>query len=301
MADATDNTATLTVRDKVGAYLQLTKPSIMMLVLVTGATALVLEQSMVNRPLDFFLVMLGLFLTGGSANALNQYLEREVDAKMSRTKRRRPLPMGRISPASALAFSIGIGVAGTALFWFRFNPLSAMIALATILFYAFFYTLYLKPNTAQNIVIGGAAGAMAPVIAWAAAAGTLTYTPWMLFLIVFLWTPPHFWALALYLKDDYRAVDYPMMPVAHGDDVTFRHMVIYSIALVAISLVLYDISVLYVVVAVILGGQFLRKVLAAQKAQTTESEQRLFRFSIVYLFALFLTMIVEGLRSNFGA
>jgi protoheme IX farnesyltransferase len=301
MADATDNTTALTFRENVGAYLQLTKPSIMMLVLVTGATALVLEQSMVERPLDFFLVMLGLFLTGGSANALNQYLERDVDAKMSRTKRRRPLPMGRISPANALVFSIVIGIAGTALFWIYFNPLSAMIALATIIFYAFFYTLYLKPNTAQNIVIGGAAGAMAPVIAWAAAAGTLTYVPWILFLIVFLWTPPHFWALALYLKDDYRAVDYPMMPVSRGDDVTFRHMVVYSIALVAISLVLYDIGIFYVVVAAALGGQFLRKVLAAQKAQTIESEQRLFRFSIVYLFALFLTMIVEGLRSNFGA
>jgi protoheme IX farnesyltransferase len=224
-----------------------------------------------------------------------------VDAKMARTKRRRPLPMGRITPRAALIFSIAIGIGGVALFWVCFNPLSALISLATIHFYAFFYTLYLKPNTAHNIVIGGAAGAMAPVIAWAAVAGSLTYVPWILFLIVFLWTPPHFWALALYLKDDYRAVDYPMMPVSRGDDVTFRHMVGYSIALIAISLLLYDIGVFYVIVATVLGGQFLRKVLVAQKAQTTESEQRLFRYSIVYLFALFMTMIAEGLWSNFSA
>jgi len=187
-------------------YLALTKPTIMVLVVITGATGLVLQQDFTYQPWSALLVLCGLFLTGGSANALNQYFERDLDARMERTSKRRPLPMHRLGPNEALFFAVAIGVAGVLLFGLCFNLLSAALAGGTILFYGLFYTLYLKPRTAQNIVIGGAAGAMAPVIAWAAAAGDLSLTPWVLFLVIFLWTPPHFWALALYLREDYEAV-----------------------------------------------------------------------------------------------
>ncbi len=281
-------------------YLQLTKPSIMMLVVVTGATGLVMEKTFLSQPLDFLLVLAGLFLTGGSANALNQYFERELDAKMTRTAKRRPLPTGRISAGRALAFTIVIGVAGVALFAWRFNILSAALALGTVLFYGFFYTLWLKPNTTQNIVIGGAAGAMAPVIAWAAAAGTIANpVPWILFGIIFLWTPPHFWALALYLKDDYRKVDLPMLPVIKGDEATLTQIWYYTLAVVAISLSLlwWAPGILYAVAAVYFGAMFINKSFIARREQTEISERKLFGYSILYLFALFFSIIIEGLAT----
>jgi len=281
---------------KLSACLQLTKPEIMLLVLVTGATGLVMEGHFLARPLDFGLVMLALFLTGGSANALNQYFEREIDARMSRTRRRRPLPMGRLTPNEALGFAVGIGVAGVVLLAWRFNLLSAALGLGTILFYGLLYTLLLKPHTAQNIVIGGAAGAMAPVIAWAAAAGNLALTPWLLFLVIFLWTPPHFWALALYYQDDYREVKLPMMPVVAGELSTLRQMFGYSILLVLVSFaLLFYAGWLYGVVAVVLGAWFLHRCLVALRTRARQAEFALFKFSIVYLFALFGALIVEGL------
>jgi protoheme IX farnesyltransferase len=281
-------------------YLQLTKPSIMMLVVVTGATGLVMEKAFLSQPLDFLLVLVGLFLTGGSANALNQYFERELDAKMTRTAKRRPLPTGRISAGSALAFAILIGLAGVALFAWRYNILSAALALGTVLFYGFFYTLWLKPNTTQNIVVGGVAGAMAPVIAWAAVAGTVAGpVPWILFGIIFLWTPPHFWALALYLKDDYRKVDLPMLPVIKGDEATLTQIWYYTLAVVAISLSLlwWAPGILYAVAAVYFGAMFINKSFIARRDRTESSERQLFGYSILYLFALFFSIIIEGLAT----
>ena len=268
----------------------------MLLVLITGASALVMEGRFVHHPTDFLLVMLGLFLTGGSANALNQYFERDIDSQMSRTRRRRPLPLGNIGKNEALLFAIVIGVIGVALFAFRFNLLSALLSLITIIFYGLFYTLWLKPNTHQNIVIGGAAGAMAPVIGWAAAANSLTFEPWLLFLIIFLWTPPHFWALALYLKEDYKKVNLPMLPIVKGDDVTLRQMLYYTIALVVISLslVLFRSSLFYFTVAIVLGAIFIKKALAVKKSKSHQEERGLFKYSILYLLGLFLTIIVDG-------
>lgn len=278
-----------------GAYLQLTKPTIMLLVLVTGATALVLEGSFLAQPLKFFLVLLGLYLTGGCANAMNQYFEREVDARMKRTAKRRPLPQGIISPASALVFSVSIGVIGVALFWFAFNPLTALLSLGTILFYSLFYTLYLKPNTYQNIVIGGAAGAMAPVGAWTAATGSMALMPWAIFLIVFLWTPPHFWALALFCKEDYREVGYPMLPVLKGDDATHNQILLYSLALIAVSMLPLAAGAawFYAGTAAILGLIFLQRVLKARKSRKTADVRRLFGYSIVYLFAVCAALMID--------
>lgn len=277
-------------------FIQLTKPTIMLLVIFTGATALVMEGSALVSSGRFWLILAALYLTGGSANALNQCLEREIDRKMTRTSARRPLPQGHLGIVEAYAFSIIAGLSGVVMFGLLFNWFSAALALGTILFYSFFYTLYLKPNTDQNIVIGGAAGAMGPIIAWAAVSGEITLTPVLLFLLVFLWTPPHFWALALFCKEDYEKIGMPMMPVVRGDDETLRWILYYSLALIALSFVLLTVSgvgVLYALTAVGLGGEFLRRVLLAKRRATPNADRRLFGFSLIYLFGLFLSLIVD--------
>lgn len=272
----------------------------MLLVVVTGAAGLVVQGELLARPWSFMLVMLGLFCAGGSANALNQYFEREIDSRMARTRRRRPLPTGHISSRGALLFAVCIGVVGVLLFFFCFNLLSALLALGTIVFYGFFYTLLLKPNTHQNIVIGGAAGAMGPVIAWAAAANNLSLAPWLMFLVIFLWTPPHFWALALYLKEDYEKVKLPMLPIVKGEVAALQYIWWYTLAMVAISLVLalYGTGIGYWVVAVVLGYGFIRKALQAKARRTKQAEFGLFKYSIVYLLALFCCLIVEGMLKS---
>lgn len=278
-------------------YLQLTKPTIMLLVLFTGATALVLEGSFLDDPLKFLLVMVGLYLTGGSANALNQYFEREIDAKMERTAMRRPLPMHHVGARQALFFAVAIGAVGVLLFWYLFNMLTAAMSLATLLFYALFYTLFLKPHTWHNIVIGGAAGAMAPVGAWAAATGDTAVMPWLLFLLIFLWTPPHFWALALYCKEDYIKARLPMLPVVKGDEATYRQILIYSVALIAVSLAVFAVGAgwSYLAAAVVLGIYLMKYALKARREKTVKSMKGLFGYSIVYLFGLFAALILDTL------
>ncbi len=268
----------------------------MLLVLFTGATALFMEGSMVHEPGKFLLMMIGLYLTGGCANALNQYFERHIDAQMDRTKKRRPLPMGEIGATHALIFSISIGAIGVLMFALVFNFLTAILSLATILFYSLFYTLYLKPNTPQNIVIGGAAGAMAPVGAWAAATGQMAVAPWIMFAIVFLWTPPHFWSLALFCKDDYVKAKLPMMPVIKGDDATLKQMFYYTLALVVMSLALiwFHSGLVYAVVAVVLGFFFIKKAYRVMQDKSEKLIRGLFGYSIVYLFVLFFAMIVDS-------
>ncbi len=280
---------------RLGYYIQLTKPTIMLLVLFTGGTALVMEGSLLHDPLKFLLVLVGLYLTGGSANALNQYFEREIDAKMERTARRRPLPLHFLGPREALTFAITIGLVGVILFGVFFNWLTAAMSLATLLFYALFYTLFLKPYTWHNIVIGGAAGAMAPVGAWAAATGQTAVAPWLLFLIIFLWTPPHFWALALYCKEDYIKARLPMLPVIKGDDATFRQILIYTYALILVSLAVFAVGAgwFYLVVALGLGGYLLKKAMVARRLKTVPAMRGLFGFSIIYLFGLFLALIAD--------
>jgi protoheme IX farnesyltransferase len=280
---------------KLREYLQLTKPTILLLVLLTGATALVLEGSLTHAPLRFLEVMIGLALTGGCANALNQYFERDIDAQMGRTRARRPLPRHSLEPQAALIFAIVIGVLSLALFAIRFNLLAAACALGTILFYSFFYTLWLKPKTHLNIVIGGAAGAMAPIIAWAAATGSLAVTPWILFLIIFLWTPPHFWALALCVKRDYQSVAIPMLPVIKGDAETRRQILIYTFWMVAISLalLLVKVGLLYLLIALCLGGLFVWKAFKVWRQNENTQAWGLFKYSIIYLFGLFIAMMAD--------
>lgn len=281
---------------KTVALLKLTKPTIVMLVLVTGAAALVMEGHFVRQPRNFLLVMIGLFLTGGAANALNQYFERNRDANMTRTSRKRPLPAGTVTPGEALAFSIVTMVAGLLLFGFCFNWLSAGLALATIVFYSFFYTLWLKPRTHLNIVIGGAAGAMGPIIAWAAATNSLAMAPWVLFLIIFFWTPPHFWALAMCLKEDYRRVGLPMLPVVRGDRETIRQIMGYTLILVGVSLslLLFGAGTIYLVLAALLGFGFVALVARLQRENTTRRAWGVFGYSIIYLFLLFIGVMVDA-------
>jgi protoheme IX farnesyltransferase len=278
-------------------YIGLTKPRVMVLVVLSAVTALIMEGSAIAHPLDFLLITFSIYLAGGSANALNQYFEREIDARMTRTRKRRPLPLKNLKPWQALLFAIFIGFASIAIFALLFNWLSALLALGTILFYGFFYTLWLKPNTDQNIVIGGAAGAMAPLIAWAAAAGSLALTPAILFLIVFIWTPPHFWALALYFKDDYKRVGLPMLPIMRGESSTLNHIYFYTIILFAVSLGLLAAhsGPIYAGAALILGGLFIQKALHARRKKTRELQWALFGYSIVYLFGLFFAMIIDSI------
>lgn len=278
-------------------FLQLTKPTIMFMVIVTGAAALVFEGSLLSNLPMFALALLGLYLTGGSANALNQYFERDIDAQMARTKNRRPLPQHKLSPRQALVFSVGIGVSGVAIFAVFFNTLSALLALVTVLFYGFIYTLILKPKTHLNIVIGGAAGAMAPPIAWAAATGTVSAAAWVLALVIFMWTPPHFWALALFRKSDYVKVGLPMMPVVKGDRATLNQIAVYTILLVGVSLAfsLLGASYIYTIGAVVLGAVFVQKAFATRRRSTQQSQRGLFGYSITYLLALFGTVILDKL------
>lgn len=270
----------------------------MILVVLTGATALILEGSLLKEPLLFMVALTALYLTGGSANALNQCFEHDIDARMTRTTRRRPLPQQKITLRNAYVFSIFIGLTGVLIYGFVFNWFSALLSLGTILFYSLFYTLFLKPNTSQNIVIGGAAGAMAPVGMWVAATGSMSIDPWILFLIIFFWTPPHFWALALVYKEDYRAVDLPMLPVIKGENETLRQILIYTVVLVLTSLsliVVNNIGIIYITIAIVLGGVFLIRSIQARNSKNIKQIRRLFGFSIAYLFVLFFAIIVDGL------
>ncbi|MBD3258540.1 protoheme IX farnesyltransferase, partial [candidate division GN15 bacterium] len=227
----------------------------------------------------------------------NQYFERDIDARMDRTAKRRALPQRRISPTSALIFSLSIGAAGVFLFAYYFNWLVAALSLATILFYSLFYTLFLKPNTSLNIVIGGAAGAMAPVGAWAAATGGTAPMPWLLFLIVFLWTPPHFWSLAMACKDDYVRADLPMLPVVKGEREALRQILAYSMILVLTTLALpfFGTGWLYLGAALILGVFFIQKSLNLRRAHRDGALKGYFGFSILYLFGLFFALIIDAL------
>lgn len=278
-------------------YIQLTKPTIMLLVVFTGSAALVVEGSFLSDPLKFLLVIIGLYMTGGCANALNQYLERDLDAKMERTKNRRPLPSGRLSPTRALIFSVSIGIGGVFIFAYFFNWLTALLALGTILFYSLYYTLWLKPNTTQNIVIGGIAGAMAPIGAWTAATNSMSVIPWLLFLIIFLWTPPHFWALALFSTKDYKIVGLPMMPVVKGGDSTRLQILVYTIILVisSLGLLFFGAGWIYGATAFILGALFARRAFQLYIGKTDKLARKLFGQSLLYLFGLFSAIIVDAL------
>ena len=279
-------------------YIELTKPRIVALVLVTAVAGAVAERSLLHDPLRFLAVLAAITLTAGSANAFNQYFERDLDARMERTRARRPLPLHRVPPGRALAFAITIGVVSVAALAVWGSPLASWLAFGTIAFYGFFYTLWLKPRTVHNIVIGGAAGAMGPVIAWAAAAGHLALAPVLMFLVIFLWTPPHFWALAICVQEDYRRVNIPMLPIVKGEPETYRQIELYTLVLVLVTLLMPFANaggLVLGVTALFLGAAFVVKAFRARRAPTVAAARDVFAYSIVYLFVLFLGMIADAL------
>src|SRR3989338_655252 len=277
-------------------YLNLTKPRISFLFAFTGLTALVMEGNLGARSFQFWMIGLAIFLVGGSANSFNQFFEREVDARMARTAKKRPLPLGLVSPRGAFIFSVMIGLIGLGILCAYESFLAFGLGLATILFYSFYYTLWLKPRTPYNIVIGGAAGATGPLIAWACVSNQLWGIPLVMFLIIFFWTPPHFWSLALCCKEDYKEVGYPMLPLVKGVEETRKQILYYSYSLLPLSLSLYflkGMGNIYLITSFILGFLFILGALKIRKNPTIKAYWQFFGYSIVYLFLLFTVMIVD--------
>ncbi|NNC79182.1 MAG: protoheme IX farnesyltransferase [Acidimicrobiales bacterium] len=284
-------------RSKVAAYVALTKPRIIELLLITTVpTMIVAERGLPSIWLMVATVIGGTFAAGG-ANAVNMYVDRDIDKIMKRTEGR-PLVTGEIEPRNALAFSIGLlAVAGAWLAGFV-NPLSAFLALAAAAFYIFIYTLWLKRTSRQNIVIGGAAGCMPVLVGWAAVTNSISWEPVVLFAVIFLWTPPHFWALAVKYRDDYSAANVPMMPSVASLQSTARQIVAYTVAVWAVSLAfipIADMGWIYAVAAVVLGGAFTAYSVALLRDPTPGRAMTLFTFSITYLSGLFVAMAADQL------
>ena len=280
-------------------FLALTKPRVMTLVVFTGLCGMLVAPVAIN-PVIGFTAILCIALGAGAAGALNQWYEADIDAQMKRT-RGRPLPAGRMRRESALHFGVGLGVFSVLLMGLATNLLAAGILAASILFYVFIYTIWLKPRTPQNIVIGGAAGAFPPLIGWAAATGSLAPLPLLLFALVFLWTPPHFWALALFVKTDYANAGIPMLPVVAGERMTRIQIGLYTIPMAVAAVAPWPLGLthaLYGWVAIAATAWF--ALLAAQVATRTTGaddrmrpEKRLFAYSIAYLFILFGAVVAD--------
>jgi protoheme IX farnesyltransferase len=278
-------------------YVMLTKPRIISLLLITTLTPMYLATG--NPPSGWLILwtLLGGTLAAGGANTINQYVDRDIDHVMVRT-RRRPLPAGRMTPNQVLVFGIGLSVLSVVQLWLTVNPLSALLALAGILYYVLIYTQMLKRHSTQNIVIGGAAGAIPPLVGWAAVANELSLLPILMFLIVFYWTPPHFWALALMRQKEYGAAGVPMLPVIAGDQETHRQITLYSLLLTLMSLAPVFLGLLgpvYLVAALALNGVFMWQAIAIQRNPSNGNIWRLYRYSLLYLALLFLAMGVDGL------
>jgi heme o synthase len=278
-------------------YLTLTKPRIMVLLLITGAGGLMVGAGGLPSAGLALATLGGLALACGGASALNHVLDRDIDTHMERTARR-PVASGRVPPERALEFGLALSALSYVVLTSFVNVLAALLALVGNLFYVIVYTRWLKRTTPQNIVIGGAAGAVPPLVGYAAATGDLTLTALALFLIVFLWTPPHFWALALLIKRDYEAAGIPMLPVVRGERETARSIVLYSFVLVGVTLLPVlgrTLGPIYLVSAAVLGLVFVGLALALQRHTTPVRARRLFSYSLAYLALLFAAMAIDPL------
>ena len=281
----------------VRAYVALTKPRIIWLLLVTTVPAMVLADGGWPSTWLIAATLIGGMLAAGGANAINQYLERDIDALMHRT-RGRPLPTGALEPSQAMTFGLVLGVAAGVWLTITVNLLTAVLAVGAFGFYVLVYTSYLKRSTVQNIVIGGAAGAAPPLIGWAAVTGEIGIEAVFLFLIVFYWTPPHFWALALVFSDDYRRAGVPMLPVVRGGGETKRQILLYSLMLVALTLAftaIADLQAIYFAAALAGGAIFVWLALRLQRAPGIEGAMTLFHYSIAFLTLLFGAMALDRL------
>ena len=273
----------------------LTKPRVVSLIVFTAVIGMFLAVPGIPPAAPVLFGTLGIALVAGAAAAINCLVEQNIDKLMRRTSRR-PLPRGQLATSETLLFAACIGAAGLAILYALVNPLTMWLTLGTFLGYAVIYTVLLKPATPQNIVIGGASGAMPPVLGWAAVTGDVPPEALLLFLIIFVWTPPHFWSLALFRRDEYAKAQLPMLPVTHGVHYTQVMIVLYTVALVAVTMMPYALRMSglpYLVAALALGAVFLRYAVRLYVAYSDDLARAMFRFSIVYLAALFSALLLD--------
>lgn len=288
-------------------FFALTKPRVMSLVVFTGLCGLLAAPGTIHSVLGFTAVLC-IALGAGGAGALNMWWEADIDAQMKRTAKR-PLPQGRMKRTDARDFGVALSVASVLLMGIAVNWLAAAVLAGSILYYAVIYTIWLKPRTPQNIVIGGGAGAFPPLIGWVAVTGEITLMPVLLFALIFTWTPPHFWALALFVKSDYAKAGIPMLPVVAGEAATRKQILAYSVVLLVVSLAPWWIGgtgAIYGVAALALSGAFLALAIPVALRRAVEGdamkpEKRLFSFSVFYLFALFAALVADRLILGQGA
>jgi heme o synthase len=295
MSSVPDNPASSAHASRWRDYLELTKPKVTLLIVFTAIVGMVLAAPgwVPLTPLIFGSI--GIAMASGSAAAFNHILDRRIDGQMRRT-RGRPLPTGHMQERHAVAFAVLLGVMSMLVLWTGVNRLTAVLTFCSLIGYAIVYTLWLKRATPQNIVIGGAAGAAPPVLGWAAVTGTVDPQALLLFLIVFTWTPPHFWALAIARRDDYAKVGIPMLPVTHGIPYTRHQILLYTILLILTTLLPFLAGMsglIYLAAALALNARFLYFVLALNKGQRVDLPMRTFRFSINYLMLLFAALILD--------
>jgi heme o synthase len=281
------------------SYYQLTKPRIIPLLLITTAASMWIASDGRVDPLLLLVTLLGGTLAAASAQVMNCIYDQDIDYTMTRT-RQRPIPSGKVQPRHALIFAAVLGVLSFSLLTIFANLLAAMLAMSGIVFYLLIYTHWLKRHTTQNIVIGGAAGSIPPLVGWAAVTGDLGLMPWLLFALIFLWTPPHFWALALMIKEDYAEVGIPMLPVVEGEVATVKQIWIYSCLVVPCSLLLMyplgNLGLIYGAIAIYLGYKFLYKAWELKQDPTSNPLARgMFKYSIFYMMLLCVAMIIDTL------
>lgn len=276
-------------------FLQLCKLRVVSLIVFTAVIGMFLAVPGWPPLLSMLAATLGIALVAGAAAAFNCLVEQKIDAVMART-RARPLPRGEVSSLQTLLFSGVVGGAGMYLLHAYVNPLTAWLTLATFVGYAVIYTIFLKPATPQNIVIGGASGAMPPVLGWASVTGEVSSDALLLFLIIFVWTPPHFWALALYRRKEYAKAGLPMLPVTHGEKFTRLHVLLYTVALTAVTVLPFVTGMsglIYLVGALVLDGVFLYYAIAIYRCYSDALAQKTFRYSILYLSLLFAVLLID--------
>ncbi len=274
-------------------YLELTKPKVQSLLLLTTIATMYVAGD--PSPLLVALTCLGGYLSAGGAGAVNHWFDRDIDVRMARTATR-PVPSGRVSPRAALTFGCTLAALSLLELTLTVNPLAAALSFSGFLGYVFIYTVWLKRRTPQNIVIGGAAGAVPPLVAWAAVTGTVSGTAVLLFFIVFFWTPPHFWALSLLMKDEYAKVGVPMLPVVRGEEETRRQIVLYSVLLYAVTQLPFcagGLGVIYMAASLVLGLGFVAGAVTLYRRRDRRSALRLYLFSLAYLALLFCAMVAD--------
>lgn len=277
------------------SYYQLCKPNVVYMMLICAFVGMLLAEDSVNSIGYLFIALTGIAFCAASAAAVNQVIDRNADASMSRTDQR-PIPQGELSATHASVFAFVIGVAGALILYFLVNTLTMVLTLASLIGYAFIYTVYLKRATPQNIVIGGLAGAAPPLLGWSSVSNTIDPHALLLVLIIFVWTPPHFWALAIYRKDEYAKESIPMLPVTHGVIFTKLQIVLYTIILFIVSVLPYVVLMsgeIYLFSALILSALFLYYSVNLYFSNNDEDAMRTFQFSIYYIFLIFLALLID--------